>query len=88
MTFSSCAPFVLLPTYLDSNVKHDLGSGEYAKRRAECEAAVKVLQRKYPAIKALRDATLEQVQSVESEMDEIVFYRARHVVTEDDRTQK
>jgi galactokinase len=40
----------------DSNVKHALTGGEYASRRAQCEAAVSVLQKVLakPGIKALR----------------------------------
>jgi galactokinase len=32
------------------------------------------------------DATLDQLNAVESMMDETAFYRARHVITENDRT--
>ena len=38
-------------------MKHDLGSGEYAERRAECEEAAKIL-----GVKALRDATPDQLR--------------------------
>jgi galactokinase len=37
---------------INTNVKHELGSGEYAKRRAQCEAAAKIL-----GVSSLRDAT-------------------------------
>ena len=35
----------------NTNVKHELGSGQYAKRRAQCEAAAKIL-----GVPSLRDA--------------------------------
>jgi galactokinase len=41
---------------VNTNVKHELGSGEYAKRRAECEAAAKIL-----GVPSLRDATAGQL---------------------------
>ena len=42
---------------VNTNVKHELGSGEYAKRRAECEEAAKIL-----GVKSLRDATPDQLE--------------------------
>jgi len=67
-------------------VPHGLGDGQYEKRVKECGAAVAALQIKFPEVKKLRDATLAQLNSVESLMDEISFFRARHVITENDRT--
>jgi galactokinase len=43
----------------DSRVKHELSGGEYAERRAQCEAAAKVLGKAL-----LRDATLDEVQGL------------------------
>ena len=70
----------------NSNVKHALGSGEYAKRRAQCEEAVRGLQRHYPAIQSLRDTSLTQLQAAKGDMSEIAYNRARHVITECERT--
>ena len=42
---------------VNTNVKHELGSGEYAKRRAECEQAAKIL-----GVSSLRDATADQLE--------------------------
>lgn len=71
---------------VNSNVKHALGSGEYAKRRAQCEEAVAAIQKFHPEIKALRDATLDQLAEAQSSMSEIAFQRGRHVITECVRT--
>jgi galactokinase len=65
----------------NSNVKHELTGGEYAKRRAQCEAAAKSLD-----VPTLRDATLEQLESARQRLDEVNYRRARHVITEIDRT--
>ena len=66
---------------INTNVKHELGSGEYARRRAECEAAAKNL-----GVASLRDATPEQLEAAKSGMSEVVFRRARHVIGEIART--
>jgi galactokinase len=56
----------------DSHVKRRLADSGYNERRAACEAAAAQL-----GLSSLRDATLEQVQSLP---------RARHVVSENERT--
>jgi galactokinase len=66
---------------INTNVKHELGSGEYAKRRAECEAAAKVL-----GVASLRDATADQLEKAKGKMSEVVYRRARHVIGEIERT--
>jgi len=66
---------------VNTNVKHELGSGEYAKRRAECEQAAKIL-----GVASLRDATAEQLEKAKGKMSEVVYRRARHVIGEIERT--
>ena len=66
---------------INSNVRHELGTGEYAKRRAQCEAAAKIL-----GVKSLRDATAEGLENVKVKMDDTIFRRARHVIGEIERT--
>jgi len=72
----------------NSNVKHGHDGGEYAARVRECNEAVKCLQIKWPDIKQLRDASFDQLSAVESLMSEDAFYRARHVIMENDRTKQ
>ena len=67
-------------------VKHELGSSEYNKRRAECERGVAIMSEDYPDIKALRDVTLEQFEKVQEKLPDIVRKRCRHVISEDERT--
>ena len=67
-------------------VKHELGSSEYNKRRAECERGVAIMSEDYPDIKALRDVTLEQFEKVQEKLQDIVRKRCRHVISEDERT--
>jgi len=65
----------------NSNVKHELANGEYARRRAQCEAAAKIL-----GVASLRDATADGLEQARGKMDEVVFRRARHVIGEIERT--
>lgn len=65
----------------NSNVKHELANGEYAQRRAQCEAAAKIL-----GVPSLRDATPEALENAKGKMDDVVFRRARHVIGEIERT--
>lgn len=65
----------------NTNVKHELANGEYASRRAQCEAAAKAL-----GVASLRDATPEALESAKDRMDDVVFRRARHVIGEIERT--
>ncbi|MBV8583819.1 MAG: galactokinase [Candidatus Eremiobacteraeota bacterium] len=66
-------------------VKHELASGEYNRRRAQCEAAVTALQRWYPDADALRDVTVDQLFDHRDAIEPVAYRRARHVVTEDVR---
>ncbi|HRQ73419.1 MAG TPA: galactokinase [Phycisphaerales bacterium] len=69
---------------VDSGVRHDLASGEYAKRRAECERAVAELAKADPAVRSLRDATEDAINR--AGLDPTLRRRARHVVRENART--
>jgi galactokinase len=69
----------------DSMVRRSLASSEYNVRRAQCEQAVSILQRHKPEITALRDVTVSLLERHGGEMSEIVYRRARHVVTENAR---
>ncbi len=66
---------------VNTNVKHELGSGEYAKRRAECEQAAKIF-----GVSSLRDVTAVQMEKARGRMNEVVYRRARHVIGEIERT--
>jgi galactokinase len=67
----------------NTNVKHELTGGEYAQRRAQCEAAAKTL-----GIASLRDATAAALEQAKTRMDPVVFRRARHVIGEIERTPR
>ncbi|MDG2124320.1 MAG: galactokinase, partial [Verrucomicrobiales bacterium] len=67
----------------DTNVSHALADGGYQKRRSECGEALVVLGEA-----SYRDVTLEAVESKREELGDVGFRRARHVVTEMQRTTK
>ena len=71
---------------VNSMVKHELSGGEYAKRRKQCELAVAHFSKDNPSIKALRDVTIKQIESAAGQLDPIALKRARHVITENQRT--
>lgn len=67
-------------------VKHDHATGGYNARRAECAAGTGLLAQRFENVRELRDATLEQLATVESDMPSDVYRRCRHVITENART--
>lgn len=84
--FIAIDPNELRVVITNSMVKHELSGGEYAERRRQCEEAVAYFRQFSPKVKALRDITPQQVDAAKSALDDVVFRRARHVVTENQRT--
>ena len=66
---------------INSNVKRGLVDSEYNTRRKQCEAAARFF-----GVKALRDVSPDLFFPIQHELDPIVAKRARHVITENDRT--
>ncbi|MEI6141969.1 MAG: galactokinase [Mariniphaga sp.] len=70
----------------NTNSPHKLDSGKYNERVAECQAAVKAIQ-PYQQINALGEISWEDFLKVEDKIEnETVRRRARHVVSEIQRT--
>lgn len=78
-------PAALAVIVCNTMVKHDLSSGAYNERRAECDRAVEVLRTRYPAVRALRDVSMTQLEAARSLLPPLLFRRARHVVSENAR---
>lgn len=70
----------------NSMVKHQLAANEYNRRREECEMAVALLRKNLPEIAALRDVTVAQLETNKHVLPGQIHRRARHVVTENQRT--
>lgn len=71
----------------DTLVKHKIANSGYNTRRDECEKAVELMRTTYPDISQLRDVTLSELRAVEKAFPNNIFRRARHIVTENDRTR-
>jgi len=69
----------------NSGVKRALAQSEYEVRLKQCREAVAQIASRGPAIKALRDLTPEDVEAARPLLSDLLYRRARHVVTEDYR---
>ncbi len=65
---------------LDSKVKHALVDSPYNKRRQSCERVAKTL-----GVETLRDATMEMLNGVRSDITAEDYFRAKFVIEEKDR---
>jgi galactokinase len=67
-------------------VKHSVAGDAYTSRRAQVEEAAEVIGRHRPAVRYLRDATLDDLKQWGAEMSANAVKRARHVISENLRT--
>jgi galactokinase len=74
-------PEDLAVVIINSNKKRGLVDSEYNTRREQCEEAARIM-----GVKALRDADMALFDSKLSLMSEATAKRARHVITENERT--
>ena len=65
---------------LDTNTRRGLVDSAYNERREQCEAVAR-----HFGVKALRDITLEQLEADKKHLDNLLYLRARHVVSENGR---
>jgi len=70
---------------INSNVKHKLTGSEYPERRAKCFEAAELL-----GISSLREATVAEIDINKDlfAQDDVMYRRFKHVVTENDRTER
>ncbi len=67
----------------DTKIQHELSDGSYANRRKQTEIALMILGKD-----SWREVSMADLEEAKGEMSEVVFQRARHVITEIERTQK
>ncbi|KAL7038761.1 hypothetical protein ACKWTF_009687 [Chironomus riparius] len=68
----------------NSNVKHNLSASEYPTRRKQCSDALKLM-----GLSSYREANSSHLKDLEkASADTILIKRARHVISEIERTQK
>ncbi len=67
---------------INSNVKHDLSESAYNDRREVCEKVSKILQ-----VKALRDASKEDLNRVKEDITEEDYQKVLYVINENNRVK-
>jgi galactokinase len=66
-------------------VKHSLATSEYNARRLECETAVRHFAQRRSNVQSLRDVSEADLKLFGGELPEVIYRRARHVITENAR---
>jgi len=70
----------------DTGIKRKLASSEYNKRRLESAEAIRILKKS--GVENYKNLKLRSLVEREGDLKEILFKRARHVVTENERVQQ
>ena len=71
---------------MDTGVKHSLASSEYNTRRLQCEEGVAAIQKKYPEVHKLRDATVAMLNET-VHADSVIYKRCLYMIQEIERVQ-
>jgi galactokinase len=72
---------------INSNVKHQLSDSPYNQRKSDCRAGFMTLQKKYPELTNLSEATLTQLESVRKDLSDTVHSRCLYVLEENQRVR-
>jgi galactokinase len=70
----------------NSGVKRALAQSEYEVRLKQCQGAVAKIAATGRAVKSLRDVQLSDLDAAKGSMDNLLWRRAHHVVSENQRT--
>lgn len=70
----------------DTAVKHRLSSSAYNLRRHECRQAVTEIRKHDSSVQSLRDVDIEKFEFLQDKLDRTLRRRARHVLSENQRT--
>lgn len=70
---------------IDTGIAHQLASGAYAQRVAECNAAAEAIAEVAPGARSLRDLTPQALEEYVPHLEPVLARRARHIVTENER---
>lgn len=65
----------------------NLSESKYNERRAECEATLEVLKKKYGK-ETLCEYTMAELDSIKNEISDNLYRRARHAITEEIRVEE
>jgi len=72
---------------VNSGVKRQLREGSYNRRREECELATTQLAERLSGVTSLRDVSREQLDQHRATLDDTLYRRSRHVITENERVR-
>jgi galactokinase len=72
----------------DSGINRTLAGTAYNQRRRECEQALELLKEQISEIQSLRDVSLEQFETHQAVLPEVLRKRARHVIEEIERVRQ
>lgn len=73
----------------NTNKKRSLAAVKYNERRSQCDQALEILKKFLPKIRFLGEVSKEDFEKFGSYItDPVLYKRARHVITEDDRVLK
>jgi len=67
-------------------VKHELATGAYNMRREECEEGARLFAKWDPSVRALRDVSVELLDTHAKDLPATIWKRCSHVVRENHRT--
>lgn len=70
---------------VNSMVQHELSATEYNKRREESAAALKQIQSLYEGVSSFKELLPADIIPLEDEMDAVLYKRALHIVSENQR---
>jgi galactokinase len=70
---------------INTNVQHNLIDTDYNNRRAQCERAVTIIQKIYPAVQSLRDLPNAALASIRPLLDDLLYNRVSYVIEENQR---
>jgi galactokinase len=71
----------------DSGFKHNLPVSGYNNRLGECALACRILAQDAPEVTALRDLSMDSLESRRGQLDDLLYRRCRHVVSEIQRVR-
>ena len=74
--------------FLNTNVSHNLASGEYNVRRSQCEEGFEIIKEYNETVSSFRDVTLEMLSAIRGKMEPVVYNRCLFVVEEISRVKK
>jgi galactokinase len=67
---------------MDTGKRRGLVDSEYARRREQCETAAEMM-----GVAALRDANSEMLEAAREKLGDVLYRRAKHIISENLRTQ-